>query len=196
MGSVTLWMRRLREGDQDAAARLWDRYFRRLAAIARTRLDNAPLGAGDQDDVALSAFHSFCCQVEQGRLPNLQSREDLWKVLVIIAKRKAIDWMRHEKAAKRGGAQTRTASLLDELVAQDPSPEFAAQLVDELRYLLDRLRREDGTLCLIAVRRLEGHTNAEIAAELSLSPRTIERKLQRIAVHWSADAEQRDAEDA
>lgn len=189
-------MRRLREGDQDAAARLWDRYFRRLAAIARTRLDNAPLGAGDQDDVALSAFHSFCCQVEQGRLPNLQSREDLWKVLVIIAKRKAIDWMRHEKAAKRGGAQTRTASLLDELVAQDPSPEFAAQLVDELRYLLDRLRREDGTLCLIAVRRLEGHTNAEIAAELSLSPRTIERKLQRIAVHWSADAEQRDAEDA
>ncbi len=193
MGSVSLWIRRLRGGDQDAAARLWDRYFRRLAASARARLDNSPLGAGDQEDVALSAFHSFCCQVEQGRLPNVQSREDLWRVLVVIAKRKAIDWMRHEQAAKRGGGQSRSELLLNELVAQDPSPEFAAQLVDELRHLLEMLRREDGTLCLIALRRLEGHTNADIAAELSLSPRTVERKLQRIAVHWSADAEQRDA---
>lgn len=192
-GSVTRWIQGVREGDQDAVARLWDRYFHRLASAARARLDAIPSGAGDQDDVALSAFHSFCRRVEQGRLPNLQDREDLWRVLVVIAKRKAIDWVRQETAKKRGGGQPRGEAMLGELVSQEPTPDFTAELLDELRHLLDGLRREDGTLCLIALRRLEGYSNAEIGGELSLTPRTIERKLQRIAVHWAADAERRDA---
>jgi DNA-directed RNA polymerase specialized sigma24 family protein len=129
--------------------------------------------------------------VEQGKLPDLQGRQELWRVLVVIARRKAVSWLRHEGAAKRGGGKLRGESLLANVFSAEPSPDFAAELLDEVRHLLDLLRREDATLCLVAKRKLEGYSNAEIAAELSLSPRSVQRKIQRIRIVWSADADLR-----
>ena len=59
-GSVTLWIDRLQAGDPDAAQQLWERYFRRLVGLARHKLPGRPRAAADEEDVAESAFDSFC----------------------------------------------------------------------------------------------------------------------------------------
>jgi len=190
-GSVTRWIRTLQRGDPEAATQLWERYFRRLAAVARAQMGQGRRTGGDEEDVALSAFHSFFRCVREGRFATLQGRDELWRVLVVIAKRKAINWLRHETADIRGGGKVQGDAFLSDVVSPEPTPQFTAELLDEFRHVLEILRNEDGTLCLIALRKLEGYTSKEIAAELSLSVRTVERKSKRICVVWAADADQR-----
>src|SRR5262249_32221455 len=79
-GSVTVWIEQLKAGDAAAAAPLWQGYFRRLVGLARQRLGAAPRGVADEEDVALSAFASFCRAAAQGRFPRLDDRDDLWQV--------------------------------------------------------------------------------------------------------------------
>jgi hypothetical protein len=59
--SVVDWLDRLRNGDPAAAQPLRERYFVRLA---RGRLSGLRRGADDEEDVALSAFKSFCLAVD------------------------------------------------------------------------------------------------------------------------------------
>src|SRR5205085_5062686 len=87
--TVTYWLGQFQAGDRAAAQRLWERYFRRLVGLARKRLEGAPRQAADEEDVALSAFDSFCRGAERGRFPRLEDRNDLWRVLVTLTVRKA-----------------------------------------------------------------------------------------------------------
>src|SRR5262249_14630482 len=91
-GSVTRWIVALRGGEADEAARrLWDRYFDRLVSLARARLRTAPRGPDDEEDAALSAFESLCRGVAQGRFGRLGNRDELWRLLATITARKAAD---------------------------------------------------------------------------------------------------------
>src|ERR1043165_1882401 len=83
-GSITRWIGQLKAGDPVAAQLLWERYFRRLVGLARKKLDGAPRRMADEEDVALSAFDSFCRGAEHGRFPRLEDRDDLWRLLVVI----------------------------------------------------------------------------------------------------------------
>jgi hypothetical protein len=80
-GSVTHWLQLLKAGDQAAAPPLWEGYFRRLVGLARQRLPGIPRRAADEEDVALSAFDSFCRGAERGQFPRLNDRDDLWQLL-------------------------------------------------------------------------------------------------------------------
>ena len=56
-GSVSTWLERLKDGNEQAATWLWDRYFRRLLGLARARLANLRRqGMADEEDVALERF--------------------------------------------------------------------------------------------------------------------------------------------
>src|SRR5260370_40284598 len=105
-GSVTGWIAQLQEGDAAAAQPLWDRYFHHLVGLARKKLPGSTRGAADEEDVALSAFHSFCRHAEAGRFPQLSDREGLWRLLVVITARKAAHLLRDEGRLKRGGGPT------------------------------------------------------------------------------------------
>ena len=85
--SITHCIKALKEGDQAAAQRIWDSYFRRLVGLARARLRDFPRRAADEEDVVLSAFDSFYRGVDDGRFPQLDDRHDLWQVLVLITVR-------------------------------------------------------------------------------------------------------------
>src|SRR5262245_56875046 len=89
--SVTIWLDKLRVGDSLAAQKLWQGYFHRLVGLARAKLRSLPRRSADEEDVALSAFDSFCRGVEVGRFPKLDDRDDLWQVLFMITERKAMD---------------------------------------------------------------------------------------------------------
>ena len=104
-GSVTRWLGALKAGEPTAAQRLWERYFTDLVRRARARLRAASRAAEDEEDVALSAFDSFCTAAARGRFPRLDDRDDLWRVLVTLTERKASALLRRQRRLKRGGGR-------------------------------------------------------------------------------------------
>src|SRR5262245_30157573 len=133
-GSVTCWLDGLRTGDAEAAQRLWEGYFRRLVSLARRKLRAGAAGPEDAEDVALSAFDSFCRGASQGRFPSLSDRDDLWQVLVLVTARKVSDALRAEQAQKRGGGRVPQEPAADggpglsAVVGREPTPSFAARV--------------------------------------------------------------------
>jgi DNA-directed RNA polymerase specialized sigma24 family protein len=188
--SITFWIGQLKAGDSLAAQKLWEGYYGRLVGLARAKLRGAPRRVADEEDVALSAFDSFCRGAERNRFPQLEDRGDLWQLLLMITARKAIDLRQHEARKKRGGGAAPIAAPdgetdpLDEVVGREPTPEFAAQVAEECQRLLGGL--DDPELREIALWKMEGYTNEEIAERLGVVGRTVERKLRLIrAIVWS-----------
>jgi DNA-directed RNA polymerase specialized sigma24 family protein len=196
--SVTFWMTQLKAGDAAAAQKLWEGYFHRLVALARQRLRGSRRREADEEDVALSAFDSFCRGAAGGRFPRLADRDDLWQVLVLLAARKALNQVEWEHRRKRGGGAVRgesaflnlpnedsAAAGLEHVIGREPTPVFAAQVADECDRLLGRLGDPD--LRAIALWKMEGYTNEEIGQKLGCAVATVERRLQLIRKLWTAD---------
>lgn len=184
VGSVTRWFGPLKAGDHDAAQQLVQRYFAALARRAYYRLRDAPRTAEDEEDVALSALDSFCRGVKLGRFPRLDDRHDLWRILVKIIDRHAVDQMKRELRHW----QKRDATSLDLVTGSEPTPELAVtadEEDEEVRRRLDGLG--DETLRYIAWRKMLGDTDEEIAAQLGRARRTVVRKLVRIRQAWKAE---------
>jgi RNA polymerase sigma factor (sigma-70 family) len=192
-GSVSHWLRPLQAGDPDAVHQLWERYFQRLIELARKRLRDLPHREA-AEDVALSAFDSFCRGAGRGRFPQLADRDSLWRLLVVITARKAAHYRRDANRQKRGAGAVGVGSAppdadmeayLEQIVGREPTPEFAAQAAEECRHLLGRLG--DPELESIARLRMEGYTLEEIADQLGYVPRTIKRKLRLIRNLWQQE---------
>jgi DNA-directed RNA polymerase specialized sigma24 family protein len=195
-GSVTRWLGELKAGGRESAQPLWDRYFQRLVVLARVRLRavHAATTEADEEDAALSAFDSFCDGLERGHYPQLSDRDDLWKLLITITGRKALDQAQRQHRQKRGGGRLRNeadlagghsagaAMTLDQVVGEEPTPEFAALVAEEYRNRLEALG--DETLRRVATWKLEGYTNEEIAARLDCALRTVANKLKLIRLKW------------
>jgi DNA-directed RNA polymerase specialized sigma24 family protein len=196
-GSVTQLIGALLGDETDfAAEQLWRRYFDRLVRLAQARLKAAPRGEADEEDVALSAFDSFCRGAVRGHFPRLGDRGDLWRLLVTITARKAADHLKKERCQRRGGgrvvgeaainaAHPEAGRWLEQVVGREPTPSFVAQVVDECRRLLEGLDDED--LRTVARLRMEGYTNDQIADRLGCGLRSVERKLARIRTRWLAE---------
>jgi DNA-directed RNA polymerase specialized sigma24 family protein len=192
-GSVTVWIAALKAGDTRAAQQLWDSYFPKLVRLARRALLGRPLAAADEEDVALSAFDSFCRGATQARFPRLDDRDDLWQLLVLLTARKANRLLTHEHRQKRGGGAVRHMSALAdesgavEIIGREPTPAFAAQFAEDFRARLEALG--DAGLRAVALAKLEGYTNEEIAARLGVVERTVARRLRLIRRLWAAEGD-------
>jgi RNA polymerase sigma factor (sigma-70 family) len=177
---VTLWISQVKDGQSDAVRPLLERYFQRLVELARARLQGVPGLAAYDEDVALSAFKSLCLGAERDRFPRLADRDDLWRLLAVLTVRKAIDLQRRRRPQEAG------AETVEQLLSREPPPELAAEMSEEYRRLLDRLG--DPQLQAIALWKVEGHTNEEIADRLGCAVRSVERKLHRIRIEWQEAA--------
>lgn len=186
-GSITHWLDGLKAEESLAANELWKRYFARLVAVAQARLRTLSSEA-DGEDVALSALKSVMLGIRENRYPELVDRDSLWPLLVTITARKSIDQTRRQLAAKRSVSATENLDELRTIMAYEPGPEFAAELADELERLVTKF--DDPVLRTVAERRLEGRTIEEIATELSVSARTVIRKLNRIRQEWQFEADE------
>ena len=196
-GSVTHWLGALKNGEAAAAQQLWQAYYRRLVGLARQRLGQTPRGPADEEDVALSALNSFFEGVALGRFPQLCDRDDLWRLLVHITARKAIDQINHERRKKRrpdSVVKVWTHAALDDsdaeagleqVVGNEPTPEFAAQFAEEYKRRLHSLNNPQ--LRSVAVWKMEGYSNAEIAQKLGCVERSVERKLRLIRDRWARE---------
>ena len=92
------------EGDQHAAAELFNRYVGRLIALARSKLSPALAQRFDADDVVQSACRSFFVRVRDGRLA-VQPGGELWDLLAAITLRKVLGQVEHHTAQKRHQAR-------------------------------------------------------------------------------------------
>jgi DNA-directed RNA polymerase specialized sigma24 family protein len=203
-GSVTCWLGDLKGGDLAAAQPLWERYFSRLVAVARGKLKRVrrTSASEDEEDAALSAFNSFCGGIARGRFPQLADRDDLWKLLVVITARKAMAQAQREGRKKRGGGRVVDEAVLfgmgpgdegsmaglERIAGEGPTPEFAAMMAEECERLLDSL--DDDSLRQVALGRMEGYTNDEIADQLGCARRTIARRLDLIRKTWMSFVEE------
>lgn len=178
---VTNWIDRVKQGDTAAAEQIWQKYYRRLVSMARQRLQGASLAVSDEEDVAVSVFESFYRAAENGRFPDLNSRDDLWKLLLRMAARKIIDHHRHANRARRGGdAVLQSLDHIDDgavfdVIGEEPSPEMVVMMTESCEQLLSHL--EDTNIRNVAVGKMEGFSNAELAQKFECSERTIERRL-------------------
>ena len=193
--SVTAWIADLKQGQQEAAQKLWQRYCQRLVEMARHKLGHASRRVSDEEDIALMAFHRLCEAVEKGKFSQLNDRDDLWQILLVITERKVIDHVRALKRKKRGSGKVRGESVflkldqeemsrgIERVMDSEPTPEYAVLAIEQCRELLEMLPSKQ--LRQIALWKLEGWKNREIAEKLGCITETVERKLRGIREIWS-----------
>jgi DNA-directed RNA polymerase specialized sigma24 family protein len=195
-GSVTHWFEQIREGDSVAARAIWERYYPELVRLAREKLRGTPRRVADEDDIADSVMKSLVLAAQKGRFPDLADRHDLWRLLLQMTVRKVVDLKRRETRKRRGGGRVKGESGfgdaddragLAEVIGDRPTPEFAAMMAEECEILLKRL--DDASLEAIAVAKMEGYKNDELAQRFGCSVRTIERRLRIIRKNWQQQDE-------
>ena len=196
-GSVTRLIQDLRGTDpavyERAARLIWERYFRGLLSLAQAHLDPRVRRREDEEDVVQAMYASFCRRQRRGDF-DLASRDELWSLLVTITLRKARNTAKKHGRDRRdvareqmiaGGDEAESSPwALEQMDAAGPSPAEAAVLNEALERRLEALADPD--LHQIALLRLEGYTNREIAALHDSTERWVERRMERIRSKWTS----------
>jgi RNA polymerase sigma factor (sigma-70 family) len=190
-GSITRLVPQLRDRNELAIEAIWRRYVQRVHGAARPVIAGLGPGVGDEEDVAQSAFHAFYEAAAGDRLPPIGSRDELWRLLLTITRRKAINRLRREFRIRRGGA-ARTVHDTDAVHQTCDRANLSVDLV-ELQELVEELFEKlnatgDTRLAETARLRLEGFQNQEIADKLGCTARTIQRKLHILERLWSENS--------
>jgi DNA-directed RNA polymerase specialized sigma24 family protein len=175
--SVHELLKQVKGGEEGAFARLFQRYYDQLFEYAHQNLRHKNCGPNDADDVAQEAFIDIDIGARVGSFKRLESREDLWEVMTLIADRTIGQWRRRETRLKRGGGRKREKSLPD-VPSNAPSHELAVDLADREAYLIGLLPTD--SLRTVARLILDGESVNDVSIRLKVLPRTISRKLKLI----------------
>ncbi len=186
-------LERVKAGDDDAARSVWNLYQPAVIRLLRKKLPGHRRREFDEEDVAASAFMSFFDGLAASRFPELHDPDNLWSLLAVIAGRKAQAYLRHQSRRKRGGGRLRGESVFEEDsdscsggINQIGDPAASADAVrdfeDEVRELLTYLGSED--LQQVALLKLDGCSVADIATELDITHRAVQRRLAVIRQTW------------
>jgi DNA-directed RNA polymerase specialized sigma24 family protein len=197
-GSLTGRIPHLRSPDvrqRDEAARvIWDHFEARLRSLVRLHLDNRVRRREDEQDILQSMYASFCHGQLEGK-SSPASRQELWKLLVRITLCKVVNTANRHLAARRDVRRERPAAhrgddsdlfprwMLDHVDRAQPDPDEKVVAIEELDRLLEALPED---LRRIVIWKLDGFTNAEIAAMLGRTVRCVELKLQLIRKRLSS----------
>lgn len=191
--SVSRYIEGLRFGDEEAAQKVWERFVADLIRLAAKKFQK-PGRVADEEDVVQQAFAQFFKQVQDGRFSKLNDRNDLWQVLCMLVDRRGVDQMRRNNADVRGGGNVRGhsamirpghsegpgfAGLPNEM---EPTPELAKEISEAFRVRMNGL--ENPEYQQVALMKMEGYTNQEIAERMKSTTRTVERRLSQIRKRW------------
>jgi RNA polymerase sigma-70 factor (ECF subfamily) len=167
-------MARLRAGDDEAAARVFRRFARRLIALAQAHLSATLRQKEDPEDVVQSAFKSFFRR-QAGRPYEVDGWDNLWSLLALITVRKCQDRAAEFRAACRDvGREAADGAVL---FGREPTPSEAAMLAETLEGVLRGLDERDRRIVVLS---LQGCASPEISADLGCTERTVYRVLARV----------------
>lgn len=176
--SITQWIQAVRSGDQLSADQLWNRYFGRLVRFARGRMCNLSSATYDEEDAAISTFRVMYEKLSCGGFEGISSRQDFWNLMLAVVIRKINRRTDYESAIKRRGSIGQI-DLNSQVPIVDPCP---SEVSEGFEYLLAKLG--DPKLEQVALWKLDGFTNEEIANKLNRTRRTVQRMITLIQDLW------------
>ena len=183
MAQVTAFdelMVRLRDGNEFAAAEVFNRFVYRLIALARSQFDTWIRHRADPEDVVQSVYRSFFTRCAHGQF-RLADWDSLWGLLAVITLRKCVNRVEYMRAARRDVLRevhpwADGPLAIAEAVARDPGPSEAAALTETIEVLMRRLPPRDSQILSL---HLQGYEIPEIAEQVGRSQRTVRRALDR-----------------
>ena len=186
-----------KHGDRSAADELIRRYFDRVYRAAERKLNGRRVKISDADDIAISVFKSIWKRADENKFSDsdLSDSKALWRLLTVMVSNKVISHFRYESAKKRGGdcqggtgeSQSSIATALE----QCPDGEFTADKLAIVREEHSRLLEllDDEILSKIAIMKMEGYLQLEIAESFGRSTKWVGRKVNIIKGIWERECE-------
>jgi DNA-binding NarL/FixJ family response regulator len=194
-GSITILLRKLQSGDEEATVGLFQAYFARLAGLGRTLLPANRRRTADEEDLAIEVINSFFVNASSEKMPELKSRHDVWRMLARRLQQRAANVNRDGKRLKRGGGLVSGESAfiskdgdqhtrgIEQIASREEADSHRLQDLVELHQQLSE-SLTDPELREIATRILQGETPSQISAAMNRSEPTVYRKMKLIATHW------------
>lgn len=187
--SFSSCMGRLRSGENAAAQEVFDRFARRLVALAGRQFNRRLAGRVDAEDMVQSAFNSFFIRHRKGTL-QLGDWNDVWGLLAIITLRKCVDQVDYLRAQRRDVRREVSASddsaLLWQLAPdREPRPDEAAALSEAIERLFNAISDDDRSILELS---LQGYTAIEIGRRLGRALRSVQRVREQIRKRIEHDA--------
>ena len=167
---ITVLLRRLRQGDEGAADKLWRRIYGELRRIARAYMRREAPGHSLQ---TTALVHEAWLRLADQTRVDWRDRTHFYGVVAQMMRRVLVDHARARLAGKRGEGATKVSL---EWVKFEPTPQKLEEIlaVDEV---LSRLSEFDRQQARIAeMRYFTGMTVDETATALGLSSRTVDRE--------------------
>jgi RNA polymerase sigma-70 factor (ECF subfamily) len=164
----------VRDGDEEAATILYDRYAKRMFGLVRSNLGEKLKSATEPEDIVQSVFRSVFRGMLSGHY-EAPPGETLWNLMAVIAMNKLRHKATHHNAQRRDIDRRISIDKADEmqpLATDDSSMTFFETCVREILETLRPLDREILTL------RIQGNSVKDIAEQVDRSCRSVERSLQ------------------
>lgn len=187
--SVSFWICQIRDGEIIATEKIWGRYFQSLTAFASSRIKEFASPDTDGEEIAVSALNDLFQGLQRGQFPDLMNRDDFWRLLTCITRRRIADHfdfhLRPKRDVRRNESLDRAKveaqqNLNFDRIADNPA--WQAEFADTCQMLFSAL--DNPQLREIACLILDGFKQEEIAAQLGVVPRTIARKVALIKSIW------------
>lgn len=166
----------LRDGDSRAMGKVFARYGRLLARLARAHLSPAVARVVDGDDVVQSVFRTFCRRLDEGQY-RIDSSSYLLRLLMVITVTKAREQGRHHTAALRDvrAVSADGEAWLARALSREPDPADWAALRETVDGLLRGLTPEHARILNL---HMEGLGADAIAERVRCSRRSVYRTLE------------------
>ncbi len=165
--SISDLLHRLRARDEGAVEEIMQRYGPAIRAVIRVRGTQPALERYfDSSEIFNSMLGSFVANAVQGKFPDLETPEDLGRLLRRLARNKFIDYVRRFLSEGRDHRRVhRGGDNAFDWVASGMDPAEAAANRELLEQIRQRLSIEERHLFDM---RVEGYQWAEIAEECAL----------------------------
>jgi RNA polymerase sigma-70 factor (ECF subfamily) len=179
------FLRRIRAGDEGAAAELVRRYEPVIRREVRLRLNDPALyRVFDSGDICQSVLLSFFVRAAAGQY-DFDQPADLLNLLLYMARNKVATQARKLRRRAAGGPHE-----LDAVIDPQPGPGRVIDSQDLLRQVLHRLGDDERRLAEL---RGQGRSWPEVAAQLGGTPdarrKQLARALDRVAGQLGLDEE-------
>ena len=170
-------MRRVRQGDANAAAELIGQYEAELRIIARVRLNDPRLRrVVDSMDICQSILGNFFMRVTAGQF-DLETLEQLLKLLATMVRNKVTDRARQQRAGRRDIRRTNGPAVDElEVAGKQESPSQIVMARELAQACEERFTSDEQQL--IELRR-QGQAWDEIAVSMGAKPDAVRKKVTR-----------------
>ncbi len=173
-------MRRVRGGDQEAATELVRRYEAAVRRTVRIRLFDSRLGRTlDSMDICQSVMASFLQRAALGQF-ELNTPDQLVKLLAEMARNKLVNQVRRQRAARRDMRRNELGMADNvDFAASGPTPSEQVANQELLQKIKQKLSADELQLLDLRDQGLEW---GDIAARQGSTPEALRKKLARAFV--------------